>query len=223
MPSYKPGGGGILGLGAGTADKVARWTDANTLSTGALSDDGSTVTTTGNLVIGNVAAAAGAYYIGSLGSPAIRMTGASNTLILTNNGASEYGAVLANVIQAGFLGNGQRCSLRGLTELTTIAAAATTDTTIQIPENSILMAVSVRVTVLIPTAASFTYGIAGATARFGTGILVAAGTTSPGTLGSPLHYASATAVRFTPNLTPGDNSGRVRVTIWYFDSTPPTS
>lgn len=119
--------------------------------------------------------------------------------------------------------NGQFCNVKSLTELTTIAAAATTDTTINIPAEAIVIAVSVRVTVAIPTAATFTYGVAGATARYGTGISVNVNTTYQGTLDALRYYSGATAIRFTPNLTPGTNVGRVRVTIHYIEVTPPTS
>ena len=52
--------------------------------------------------------------------------------------------------------DGQSFGIKMLTELTTIAAAATTDTTIAIPINAIVLAVSVRTTVVIPVAATYT-------------------------------------------------------------------
>lgn len=119
--------------------------------------------------------------------------------------------------------NGQALDILELSELTTIAAAATTDTTILIPAGAIVLGVSARVTVAIPTATAFNYGIAGATARYATGIAVAAGTTYPGTDDGARFYAAATAIRFTPNGTPGAATGRVRTTIHYLAVTPPTS
>lgn len=119
--------------------------------------------------------------------------------------------------------NGQFARITSVTELTTIAAAATTDTAITIPADAIVIAVSVRVTTVIPTATTFDYGIAGATTRYGTGVSTAANTTSPGTLDALRYYAAGTAIRITPNLTPAANTGRVRVTIHYIDVTPPTS
>lgn len=121
--------------------------------------------------------------------------------------------------------NGQQLGLAYVTELTTIAAAATTDTAIQIPANAIVFAVSVRNTVAIPTAA--TYTVTGATSgtQFDVagGVAVAANTTDVGTRNCPYKNGAAQAIRFTPDLTPANNNGRVRVTIWYFTSTPPTS
>lgn len=120
--------------------------------------------------------------------------------------------------------NGQGITMKALTELTTIAAAATTDTTIQMPANAIVVAVSVRVTVLIPTAATFTVGDSGSAARFSTAaVAVAAGTTDVGTKAGAYYNASALSVRITPNLTPASNTGRVRVTIHYYLVTPPTT
>jgi len=121
--------------------------------------------------------------------------------------------------------NGQAFgTLQSLTELTTIAAAATTDTAIQMPANSVVLAVSVRVTVVIPTAATFTVGDSGSAARFSTAaVSVAANSTDPGTKAGAYYNAGALSVRITPNLTPGANSGRVRVTIYYYTVTPPTS
>lgn len=126
-----------------------------------------------------------------------------------------------SVLAAG--ANGQAVNILMLSELTTIAAAATTDTTIEIPAGSIVIGVSVRVTTVIPTAATFDVGIAGATTRYGTGIAVAADTTNPGTNDGLRYYAAATKIRFTPNATPGAATGRVRTTIQYITITPPTS
>lgn len=127
-------------------------------------------------------------------------------------------------ISGGASGNGQILGIKALTELTTIAAAATTDTAIQLPANALILGVSVRVTTVIPTAATFTVGDSGSAARFNTAaVTVAANSTDPGTKAGAYYNASATSVRITPNLTPGTATGAVRVTIHYFDVTPPTS
>lgn len=121
------------------------------------------------------------------------------------------------------LNNGQARRERTLTELTTIAAAASTDTAIQIPADAQVIAVSVRVVTVIPTAATFSVGVAGATTRYGTGLSVAAGTTNPGTDDGVRWYTAAAAIRITPNLAPAAATGQVRVTIHYVEITPPTS
>jgi hypothetical protein len=143
--------------------------------------------------------------------------------------ASQERSALANIEDAtiGMVPglNGQLCQIKSLTELTTIAAAATTDTTIQIPAGAIVLGVSTRVTVAIPTAATFTVGDSGSAARYNTGsnVAVAANTVDKGTKAGAYYNASAVAVRITPNLTPGTNVGRVRVTIHYIEVTAPTS
>ena len=120
--------------------------------------------------------------------------------------------------------NGQSLGLKALTELTTIAAAATTDTTIAIPINAVVFAVSVRVTVAIPTAATFTViGTTTSTAFNTAAVAVAIDSTDAGTASCPYKNGAAQTIRITPNLTPADNTGRVRVTIHYYEVTPPTS
>lgn len=119
--------------------------------------------------------------------------------------------------------NGQHCDIKSKTELLTIAAAATTDTTITIPAGSRALFVSTRVTVAIPTAATFNVGVNGAPTLFGNSISTAVNTVDPGDDGWGTAIAAAIAVRITPNLTPAANTGRVRVTIHYIEAIPPTS
>jgi len=102
----------------------------------------------------------------------------------------------------------------------TIAAAATTDTTIQIPVNAVVFAVSVRVTTAIPTAATFTVtGTTSGTTFNTASVSTALNSTDVGTLATPYKNGAAQTIRITPNLTPGDTTGRVRVTIHYYDIT----
>lgn len=120
--------------------------------------------------------------------------------------------------------NGQILAVQQLSEETTIAAAATTDTTIQMPAASVVLGVSVRVTTVIPTATTFTVGDSGSAARFSTAaVSVAAGSTDKGTKAGAYYNASALSVRITPNGTPATATGKVRVTIYYYTVTPPTS
>lgn len=119
------------------------------------------------------------------------------------------------------------------TELVTIAAAASTDTTIDLPADSIIMAVTARVTTVIPTATSFSIGDPTTAARFKSGVSTAANTTAVGidhwsgavsTLAAGPSQASAAKVRLTmAGGTPAANTGRVRVTIFYRQFVAPTS
>ena len=88
-----------------------------------------------------------------------------------------------------------------------------------------MLAVSVRVVTVIPTAATFTVGDSGSAARFNTGsnVAVAAGTTNVGTKAGAYYNATAAGILITPNLTPGAATGQVRVTIHYIEVTAPTS
>lgn len=120
--------------------------------------------------------------------------------------------------------NGQQFGVTQLTEATTIAAAATTDTTIQIPANAVVFGVSVRVTTVIPTAATFTVtGATSGTAFNTAAVSTAANSTDPGTKAGAFYNGAAQNVRITPNLTPATATGVVRVTIHYYTITPPTS
>ena len=141
----------------------------------------------------------------------------------TGAAGSFAGTIKANAGQFADA-NGQILAVQSLTELTTIAAAATTDTTIQMPAGAVILGVDVRVTVVIPTAATFTVGDSGSAARFSTAaVSSAANSTDAGTKAGAYYNASALAIRITPNAQPADNSGRVRVTIHYYVVTPATS
>ena len=124
-----------------------------------------------------------------------------------------------------------------ITELVTLSTVgATTDTTIQIPANSLVLGVTVRVTTTIAGIDSTLLQIGDATtaARFGSIAAFTAGTTGVGLnhlqggistdAAGPI-LTSATAVRLT--LSGGaDNTpsaGAVRVTIHYISLTAPTS
>lgn len=121
--------------------------------------------------------------------------------------------------------NGQLVSIKQLTELTTIAAAATTATTIQIPANAIVFGVSVRVTTVVPDAATFTVtGTTSATAfQTGASVSTAATTTDAGTKSCPYLNTAAQTITFTFNTAPLTNTGRIRITIHYVEITPATS
>jgi len=108
------------------------------------------------------------------------------------------------------------------TELLTIAAAAYSDTTLTIPANAIIDAVTVRVTTAIPTATTFTVTGAVSGTVFNTAdVAVAAGTTDRGRLNSGVTNGAQQAVRITPSATPAANTGRVRVSVFYRVVTPP--
>lgn len=158
----------------------------------------------------------------------LRLTQADNSVFvdcfLNSSGNLLFSPTGTKVgIQAG--ANGQQIDFEELTELTTVAAAATTDTAIQIPADAVVLAVSVRVKTVIPTAATFTVTGATSGTQFDVagGVSTAANTTDVGTRNCTFKNGAAQAVRITPNLAPGAATGQVRVTIHFYRITPATS
>ena len=118
--------------------------------------------------------------------------------------------------------NYQYANLRNVYEVTTVAADVSTDTGIDIPAKCIVFGVSVRVTTAIPTATTFSVGVAGDTDRYGSGISTAIDTTNPGVSNVYSYHEAAEKVVITPNSTPGTADGRLRLDVWLLDITPPT-
>lgn len=117
-------------------------------------------------------------------------------------------------------------------ELLTIAAAATTDTTGNLlPADAIIESVAIRVTTVIPTAATFTVGDATTAARFATGVSAAATTTAIGLLHRHPDVAAAAGpvqttaakVRITPNASPAAATGVVRIQVYFSRWVAPTT
>jgi len=149
----------------------------------------------------------------------ISNTDSTAVFSVDKNGAAT---ALGDIARAG--ANAQAVTIKELTELTTIANATTTDTTIQIPANAIVLAVPVRVTVAIPTATTFTViGTSSSTVFNTAAVSVNLNSTDPGTKAGAYYNATAQTIRITPNGTPGTANGRLRVTIFYIEATPPTS
>lgn len=142
------------------------------------------------------------------------------------NNEVVFGSPASSVDVFGFVAgaNGQKFRVFALEQLMTIDAAAFTDSGISFPANGIAIAASTKVTVDIPTAATYTVGINGATTRYAGPQLATAVTAGyPGTDDGLRPYASTTAVRITPNAVPAANTGRVRLSIYYIAINPATS
>lgn len=138
--------------------------------------------------------------------------------------ASVFSVTKNGDIAASNATNGQSIGIKSLTELLTIAAAATSTTTIQKPANSIVLAVSVRVTTAVTCTSTFTVGDSTSAARFSTAaVSKAINSTDKGTKAGAYYNATAEGIVITPDTTPSDATGRVRVTIHYIEVTPPTS
>lgn len=105
-----------------------------------------------------------------------------------------------------------------LTETTTIAAAAFTDTAILLPATSTILSVDVVVTVAIPgPTTGFAVGDAGDANRYqAANVGTTVGSNDPGTRSYGYFNTAATPVRLGMiGGSPGANTGRVRVTISY--------
>lgn len=129
--------------------------------------------------------------------------------------------------------NGAYWEFGTISELMTVAAAASSTSVAHLlPAGTIIDSVTLRVTVVIPTATSFTVGDGTTAARFGTGISVAAGTTNASILqANPANTDAAGPVQTTDQHivltmaggTPATATGRVRVVVFYRKFVAPTS
>jgi hypothetical protein len=110
-----------------------------------------------------------------------------------------------------------------LTELVTVNAAATTDSTIQLPAGSRLDGFACRVVTAIPTATSFAVTTATTGNNINTpgGISTAAGSTDAKAAAQVT--VAAQYLRIIPNATPAAATGEVRMVIWYTRFVAPTS
>lgn len=121
---------------------------------------------------------------------------------------------------------GARTDFVLLSELVTLVSGHASDaTTIQIPANSIVLGVDVRVTVAPATTATFTVtGTSTATAfQTGGSVSTVLSTTDVGTKACPYLNTTAQTITLTYNAQPTDSLGRVRVTIHYLSITAATS
>lgn len=100
-------------------------------------------------------------------------------------------------------------------------SGATVNSTVQIPDGAIVLAVSNRVVTAITGATSYDCGDAGSTTRFGGSLGVGLGATNRGLIG-PMPYYANTPVLYTAQ---GGNftGGQVRMTIHYLKPTWATS
>jgi hypothetical protein len=105
--------------------------------------------------------------------------------------------------------------------LVSALSGASVTTSVQIPANCIVFAVSERVTTTITGPTSFEVGVTGTPTQFGSGLSLAAGSSNYGLIGPTAFYA-ATAIVLT--ATGGNFSGgAVRLAVHYMTISPATS
>ena len=153
------------------------------------------------------------------------LTGALDT-ILIRDAANTVAQKNANNDQAQrwYGANEAYFQIKTSSELLTIAAAATTDTTMDIPLNAVVRGVAVYVVTVIPTAATFTVIGATSTTVFNTAAVgVAAGSSDVGNQNTPYKNGAAQKIRITPNVSPAAATGQVRIVLMYEIPSAPTS
>lgn len=244
---YDDGAGNARGFGiqSGLLEIFAPTTQIGTGTSGSLTVTGS-FTTTG-LFLGGAATSTDAQlqvHSGATNRPALQIRGADTHvtdvfLVREKVGANEWTRqkVDTNFDWIGQTRNGAQSLFGTLSEEKTLSTSgATSDTTIQLPANSIILGVTARITTTISGVDSTTLQVGDSTtaARFGSTGTLTAGTTIAGLshmqggittdATGPVQVIAA-AVRLT--LTGGaDNTpsaGAVRVTIHYIQLVPPTS
>lgn len=234
-----------LGVGTGTMELYAPTTQIGSGSSGSFTVYGS-FTSTG-LFIGSAASSTDAQlqvHSGATNRPALQIRGADThvtdvMLVREKVGANEWTRqkIDVNFDWINQTRSGAQNLFGTLSEEKTLSTSgATSDTTIQLPANSIILGVTARVTTTISGVDSTTLQVGDATtaARFGSGSTLTAGATIVGlshmqggitTDATGPVQTSAAAVRLT--LTGGaDNTpsaGAVRVTIHYIQLVAATS
>ena len=130
------------------------------------------------------------------------------------------GATIALLVDAA-----ETVAFRTLTEDLILDADADTDTAIEIPAHTLVVAVT-GVTVSEASdgpPATYDIGVAGATSRYGNDIAATTGVSWPGTIDGIRYYSAATKIRVTPDTPPGSDDGVVRIVIAFIEVTPPTA
>lgn len=141
----------------------------------------------------------------------------------------RVGTNFENIVQppAAVAGGGTWTSSYFAQNVTLNGGTVTTDMTTSIPANSIVDAVSWRITTTFGTAVSFQIGVPGTLDNFQASIAtVTAGNTGVGlnqwiTAAKVPAFTAATTVRITTNANP--TAGAIRIIVWYRQFVPPTS
>ncbi len=157
----------------------------------------------------------------TIGTPADAgfIRGTTSILKVTNGGTGGGGLNIPGAAAV----NGEALTFTSISANVTLNTGSTTTTSsLSIPAGAMVLDVVGRVTTAITTAANYSVGVSGATTRYlnaSTGI--ASGSTWVGIDTNPRKYTSATAIVLTTNVNPG--AGVVRVTVFYYLPTAPTS
>jgi hypothetical protein len=106
----------------------------------------------------------------------------------------------------------------GMLETLVTLSGGSTNASVQIPANCIVLAVGARVVTAITGATSYEVGVSGNLSQFGSGLSISAGSTNYGLIGPTAFYSAAT---LTITATGGSFSGgQVRLSIAYMLANP---
>lgn len=143
--------------------------------------------------------------------------------IPVSSGANTFGGTVNAPAYSLYGGNEQTAVIQQASELLTVAAAATSDTTLEVPAGCLILGVSARVTVAVTCTSTFDVGTSGTANLFLAAVSKAANTTAAKAPATYVVTSAATKLRVTPDTTPSDATGRVRLTVTYISLTAPTS
>ena len=106
----------------------------------------------------------------------------------------------------------------GMLETLVTLSGGSTNASVQMPANCIVLAVGARVVTAITGATSYEVGVSGNLSQFGSGLSISAGSTNYGLIGPTAFYSAAT---LTITATGGSFSGgQVRLSIAYMLANP---
>ncbi len=177
----------------------------------------------GGLSTGSGAPGAIEFWFGKTGVPGTRVNGPATRQATLDAGGLTLGPGTGSAAVGAALGHGQSLRILAGEELVTVAAAATTSTTMRLPAHAVVYAISARVVAEIPTATAFTVTCGTRTASTAP-ISVKAGSTDPGTANVPFTIgATPLPVTLVPNQIPAHDGGKIRITVHYYVVTPPTN
>jgi hypothetical protein len=146
----------------------------------------------------------------------------------TLTGATAITGAVTLATTQNFTGaSGSNLAIKTKTATITGMSGGTASSASFIPAGCVVLGFALRVTTLITaeTGVSFSIGDGSDVDKWGTGIAFAANTTVIATgwvAGAPTHYASAANLVLTPNAGTF-SAGAVRLVLWYYDVTAPTS
>ncbi len=152
--------------------------------------------------------------------------GLARDVIMIRDAANTLAQKNANFDQAQrwYGANGAYFQVATQSELLTIGAGASTNTTMSIPANSIVRGVAVYVVTVIPVAANFTVTGTTSTTVFNTAaVSTVAGSNDVGTQNTPYKNGAAQTITITPNVPPLAATGQVRIVLMYEIPFAPTS